>query len=110
MIESNHVQEEDENRSLLSKSKLDVEEVVESNHIQEDEEKSSLPSNFDLEIKDVSDATTLVVEETVTMLLKETLTVTMEPFPILRALLYFVLFQPDRENAHELGRLRSKPG
>ena len=43
---------------------MDVEEVVESNHIQEDEEKSSLPSDFDLEIKDVSDATTLVVEET----------------------------------------------
>ena len=64
VIESNHVQEDDENKSLLSKSKLDVEEVVESNHIQEDEEKSSLPSNFDLEIKDVSDATTLVVEET----------------------------------------------
>ena len=42
----------------------DVEQVVESNHIQEDEEKSSLPSNFDLEIKDVSDTTTLVVEET----------------------------------------------
>ena len=64
MIESNHVQEDDENKSLLSKSKLDVEEVVESNHIQEDEEKSSLLSNFDLEIKDVSDATTLVIEET----------------------------------------------
>ena len=64
VIESNHVQEDDENKSLLSKSKLDVEEVVESNHIQEDEEKSSLPSNFDLEIKDVSDATTLVIEET----------------------------------------------
>ena len=64
VIESNHVQEDDENKSLLSKSKLDVEEVVESNHIQEDEEKSSLPSNFVLEIKDVSDATTLVVEET----------------------------------------------
>ena len=64
VIESNHVQEDDENKSLLSKSKLDVEEIVESNHIQEDEEKSSLPSNFDLEIKDVSDATTLVVEET----------------------------------------------
>ena len=64
MIESNHVQEDDENKSLLSKSKLDVEEVDESNHIQEYEEKSSLPSNFDLEIKDVSDATTLVVEET----------------------------------------------
>ena len=64
VIESNHVQEDDENKSLLSKSKLDVEEVVKSNHIQEDEEKSSLPSNFDLEIKDVSDATTLVVEET----------------------------------------------
>ena len=64
MIESNHVQEDDENKSLLSKSKLDVEEVVESNHIQEDEEKNSLPSNFDLEIKYVSDATTLVVEET----------------------------------------------
>ena len=63
VIESNHVQEDDENKSLLSKSKLDVEEVVESNHIQEDEEKSSLPSNFDLEIKDVSDATTWVVEE-----------------------------------------------
>ena len=59
VIESNHVQEDDENKSLLSKSKLDVEEVVESNHIQEEEEKSSLPSNFD-----VSDATTLVVEET----------------------------------------------
>ena len=52
VIESNHVQEDDENKSLLSKSKLDVEEVVESNHIQADE-KSSLPSNFDLEIKDV---------------------------------------------------------
>ena len=64
IIESNHVQEDDENKSLLSKSKLDVEEIAESNHIQEDEEKSSLPSNFDLEIKDVSDATTLVVEET----------------------------------------------
>ena len=64
VIESNHVQEDDENKSLLSKSKFDVEEVVESNHIQEDEEKSSLPSNFDLEIKDVSDATTLVVEKT----------------------------------------------
>ena len=34
VIESNHVQEDDENKSLLSKSKLDVEEVVESNHIQ----------------------------------------------------------------------------
>ena len=33
VIESNHVQEDDENKSLLSKSKLDVEEVVESNHI-----------------------------------------------------------------------------
>ena len=43
VIESNHVQKDDENKSLLSKSKLDVEEVVESNHIQEDEEKSSLP-------------------------------------------------------------------
>ena len=49
---------------MLSKSKLDVEEVVESNHIQEDEENSSLLSNFDLEVKDVSDAATLVVEET----------------------------------------------
>ena len=43
---------------------MDVEEVVESNHVQEDEEKSSLLSNFDLKIKDVSDVTTLVVEET----------------------------------------------
>ena len=64
VIESNHVQEDDENKSMLSKSKWDVEEVVESNHVQEDEEKSSLPSNFDLEIKDVSDATSFVVEET----------------------------------------------
>ena len=64
VIESNHVKEDDENKSLPSKSKLDVEEVVESNHIKEDAEKSSLPSNFDLEIKDVSDAMTLVVEET----------------------------------------------
>ena len=43
---------------------MDVEEVVESNHVQKDEEKSSLLSNFDLKIKDVSDVTTLVVEET----------------------------------------------
>ena len=43
---------------------MDVEKVVESNHVQEDEEKSSLMSNFDFEIKDVSDVTTLVVEET----------------------------------------------
>ena len=43
---------------------MNVEEVVESNHVQEDEEKSSLLSNFDLEIKDVSNVTTLVVEET----------------------------------------------
>ena len=48
----------------MSKSELDVKEVVESNNVQEDEEKSSLLSNFDLEIKDVSNVTTLVVEET----------------------------------------------
>ena len=53
VIEFNHVQEDEEKNSLLSKSELDVEEVVESNHIQEDEEKSSLLLNFDLEIKDV---------------------------------------------------------
>ena len=53
VIESNHVHEDKEKNSLLSKSELDVEAVVESNHVQEDEEKSSLLSNFDLEIKDV---------------------------------------------------------
>ena len=31
----------------------DVEQVIESNHVQKDEEKSLLLSNFDLEIKDV---------------------------------------------------------
>ena len=31
----------------------DVEQVVESNHVQEDDQKSSLLSNFVLEIKDV---------------------------------------------------------
>ena len=62
-IESNHVQEDDEKNSLLSKFELDV-EVVKYNRVQEDEEKSSLQSNFDLEIKNVSDVTTLVVEET----------------------------------------------
>ena len=64
VIESNHVQEDEEKNSLLSKYELDVVEVVESNHVQEYEEKSSLLSNFDLEIKDVSDVMTLVVEET----------------------------------------------
>ena len=64
VIKSNHVQEDKEKNSLLSKSELDVEEVVESNHVQEDEKKSSLLSNFDLEIKDFSDVTALVVEET----------------------------------------------
>ena len=64
VIEFNHVQEDEEKNSLLSKSELDVEEVVESNHVQEDEEKSSLLSNFDLEIKDVADVTALVVKET----------------------------------------------
>ena len=64
VIKSNHVQEDEEKNSLLSKFELDVEEVVESNHVQEDEEKSSLLSNFDLEIKDVFDVMTLVVEET----------------------------------------------
>ena len=58
------VEEDEEKNSLLSKSELDVEEVVKSNHVQEVEEKSSLHSNFDLEIKDVSDVTVLVVEET----------------------------------------------
>ena len=48
---------------MLSKFELDVEEVVESNHVQEDDEKISLLSNFDLKIKDVSDVPTLVVEE-----------------------------------------------
>ena len=48
----------------MSKSQLDVEEVVESNHVQEEEKKSSRLSNFDLEIKDVYDVMTLVIEET----------------------------------------------
>ena len=47
VIESNHVQEDEDKNSLLLKSVLDVKEVVESNHVQEDEEKSSLLSNFD---------------------------------------------------------------
>ena len=64
VIESNHVQEDEENNSLVSKSELDVKEVVESNHVQEHEEKSSLLSNFDLEIKDGSVVMTLAVEET----------------------------------------------
>ena len=42
----------------------DVEQVIESNHVQEDEEKSSLLLNFDLEIKDVLDVRILVIEET----------------------------------------------
>ena len=63
IIESNHVQEDDEKNSLLSNFELDV-EVVKSNQVQEDEEKSLLQLNFDLEIKDVYDVTTLVVEET----------------------------------------------
>ena len=33
VIESNHVQEDEEKNSLLSKSKLDVEKVVKSNHV-----------------------------------------------------------------------------
>ena len=53
VIESNHVQEDEEKNSLQSKFELDVEEVVESNHVKEGEEKSSLLSNFDLKIKDV---------------------------------------------------------
>ena len=48
----------------MSKFEWDFEEVVKSNHVQEDEEKSSLLSKFDVEIKDVSNVTTLVVEET----------------------------------------------
>ena len=43
------------------------------------------------------------------MSLIKTLTVTTVPSPILRALLYFALFQPDRREAHERRRLRSKP-
>ena len=63
VIESNHVQKDEEENSLLSKFELDVEDVVDSNHVQEDEEKSSLLSNFYLEIKDVSDVTILVESE-----------------------------------------------
>ena len=33
VIKSNHVQEDDEKNSLLSKPELDVEKVVESNHV-----------------------------------------------------------------------------
>ena len=33
VIESNHLQEDEEKNLLLSKSKLDVEEVVEYNHV-----------------------------------------------------------------------------
>ena len=63
VIESNHVQENEEENSLLSKFELDVEDVVDSNHVQEDEEKCSLLSNFYLEIKDVLDVTILVESE-----------------------------------------------
>ena len=60
---SNHVQEDMEKNSLLSKSELDIEEVIESYHFQEDEEKSSLLSTFDLEIKDVSNVTTWLLKK-----------------------------------------------
>ena len=40
VIESKHVQEDEEKNSLLSKFELDVKEVVEFNHVQEDVEKS----------------------------------------------------------------------
>ena len=57
----------------------DAEQVIESNHVQKDEEKSSLLSNFDLEIKDVLDVMTLVIEKTESE--KEFLHVMLEEIP-----------------------------
>ena len=62
VVKSNHVQEDEEKSSTLSKFELDVEEIVESNHIQEDEEKSLLQSKSELEIKDSSYVMALVEE------------------------------------------------